>query len=75
MHAYNFVCRLSEFLCSGCSPRDLNELLNGFDGTLLERARAFCTEYCSHLASSNDAGFDPVRLQKLQKYLDGLKQQ
>ncbi len=48
-------------------------MLSRYEGTLIAKAKQFVTTYCSHLASSNESGFDAERLQALQKFLSSLR--
>jgi hypothetical protein len=64
------IFSLEIYMNSGCVPRDPEQSeLRNFEGTLLQKASAFVTEYCSHLASGHNGEFDPDRLKSLKMFL------
>jgi hypothetical protein len=59
---------LSSYI-SGCVPAEHHSLLHHYEGSLHDKAKQFVSMYCSHLASSNESGCDPGRVQALQSFL------
>ncbi len=64
---------LEAYVNSGCVPRDDHEFLNKYTGSFVVQSRSFASEYCSHLASGNDAGFNAERLAKLNVFIASFK--
>ena len=60
--------RLESYV-TGCVPADHHAVLARYEGSLIVKAKMFVSAYCSHLASSNESGFDKGRLQSLQTFL------
>ncbi len=64
---------LEAYVNSGCVPRDVHVFLNKYAGSFVDQSRSFASEYCSHLASSNDAGFNAERLANLNVFIASWK--
>lgn len=69
MILFSLIVSLGHFV-GGCVPSESNALLARYEGSsILVKAKQFWSLYQSYLASSNDSGFDPDRLQALQAFL------
>ena len=68
MILFSLIVSLGNFV-GGCVPSESNAVLARYEGSVLVKAKQFVSLYQSYLASSNDSGFDPVRLQALQAFL------
>jgi hypothetical protein len=44
-------------------------VLRSYEGQFKDKVRTFVSDYCSHLASGNEKGVDPIRAERLTVFL------
>jgi hypothetical protein len=71
---HSFVFRVRRIHGGGCLPVEQLPVFIGYDGEFKDKVRTFVSDYCSHLASSNDKGIDPHRAARLALFISRKQQ-
>ena len=62
-------CRVRRIYGGGCLPVVDLPVLRSYEGQFKDKVRTFVSDYCSHLASGNEKGVDPIRAERLTVFL------